>query len=107
MKNYLNNLNKRLQFQILEENQNDDGSMSYNWVDDCVLWGNIDSIKGSTDNKFGKVNTNITHLIIIRYNDDITVAQRIVFNNRYFYINYILNPNEANKYLEIYCEEKI
>ena len=107
MKNYLNNLNKRLQFQILEENQNDDGSISYNWVDDCVLWGSVDSIKGSTDNKFGKVNTNITHLIIIRYNDNITVAQRIVFNNRYLYINYILNPNEANKYLEIYCEEKI
>lgn len=30
MKNYLNNLNKRLQFQTLEEHQNDDGSISYN-----------------------------------------------------------------------------
>lgn len=69
------------------------------------MWGSVDS--GSTDNKFGKVNTNITYLIIIRYNDNIIVAQIIAFNNRYFYINYILNSNEANKYLEIYCEEKI
>lgn len=107
MKKYLDFLNKRLQVQTLIEAQDADGTTDYKWVNKYILWGSVKSIKGYVNNKFGKLNVNITHLIIIRYNDNITSSQRILFNNRYFYINYILNPNESNEYLEIYCEEKI
>jgi SPP1 family predicted phage head-tail adaptor len=106
MKSYLNKLNKKLQFQVLNEVCNSDGSRNYIWVDSELLWGNIEPIKANCSEIFGKMNIVATHLIVVRYNSNILPSQRIIFNNRHFYISYILNPNEENKYLEIYCEER-
>ena len=101
MKSYLNKLNKKLQFQVLNEVFNDDGSRSYTWNDNDVLWGSIEPLKAKYLEICGKMEANITHLIVVRYIDNILPSQRIVFNNRHFYINYMLNPNEENKYLKI------
>lgn len=106
MKNYLNDMNKKLTFQYLEDIENQDGSRTQLWKDKTTLWGSITPLNGKINPEYGKLNTTITHLIIIRFNKNINANQRILFNNRYFYINFILNIEEKNKFLEIYCEEK-
>lgn len=47
----------------------------------------------------------ISHRIRIRYRSVMKASWRIKFGNRYFAIISILNPNEANKYLDLMCKE--
>ena len=60
----------------------------------------------------GQVETilsNVTHKIIIRYNSGASILQDnwIIFGTHRFDINYILNPYENNKMLELFCTEVI
>ena len=52
---------------------------------------------------------NTTHKIVCRYEagKDITPDMHIIFRNKRFDINYILNPFFKNEWLEIFCEEVI
>lgn len=64
------------------------------------------SISQRADTKFAKM----THKVIVRYgaNKDLDASiHYIKYQGRVFDIMYILNPYEANKELELFCEEVI
>lgn len=53
--------------------------------------------------------SNTTHKIVCRYEagKDITQDMYIIFRNKKFDINYILNPYFNNEWLELFCQEVI
>ncbi|MGL5328164.1 MAG: phage head closure protein [Peptostreptococcaceae bacterium] len=54
-----------------------------------------------------QINSEITHQVITRYADRIKPSMRIVFKGRVFEILYVMNFNEAEKYLQIMCKELV
>jgi len=47
----------------------------------------------------------ISHRIRIRYRSVLKASWRIAYGGRFFNIVSIINPNTANKYLDIMCKE--
>lgn len=47
----------------------------------------------------------VTHRIRMRYRSTMKSSFRIKLGNRYFSIISIINPNEANQYLDLMCKE--
>lgn len=47
----------------------------------------------------------VTHKVIIRYISGVLPTMRVKFGSRYFAIKGVKNIEEANKFLELSCEE--
>lgn len=47
----------------------------------------------------------LSHRIRIRYRSIFKAAWRLKYGDRYFNIVSIINPNEANEYLDLMCKE--
>lgn len=108
MKSFLNKLNNK----IIIQNYiaiNNDGAITFEWQTEAIpeIWACIQPISGRIDDTLYKINTKLSHIITIRYLNNISINDRIIYNNRIFFIKYIINIEEKNKYLDIYCEEDI
>lgn len=72
-----------------------------------TFWRNEEMIKGKTFCAIEtKISNSITHVFTIRYSKDVTKDSYIVFKDRKFEVNRIVNINENNQWLEIYTTEK-
>jgi SPP1 family predicted phage head-tail adaptor len=48
-----------------------------------------------------------THIIRVRYNKVVSRRHYIMYGERRFEIRFINNVDEANRFLDIYCKEKV
>ena len=99
-------LNKKIQ--IMERGRIPDGGGGYE--DALVLikntWANVRPASGREKWEAQQAQSEISHKVTIRYTDLIDHSHIIVFNGREFDIQYIINVNEANRFLEIQTLEK-
>lgn len=76
------------------------------WSTDTTVWSWIRPMSGKEQLSGQQAVGEITHKVVIRYDDSISVSNRIKFGTRYFDINFIGNYDERNIYMEIMCKEK-
>lgn len=81
------------------------GGQTETWADIASVWAWIRPVKGYERFQAAQVQTPITHKITIHYRSDVTTATRIKFGTRIFNIKEVLNPDEANYFLEIIALE--
>ena len=96
----------RITFQKLLDKQDEYGE-SNEWEDVKIVWADVRPLSGKQFFQAKQINAEISHSIFIRYQDGIKTNMRIKFKDRYFEILYIINVEEKNKYLKIYCRELI
>ena len=94
-------------FQELEEEVNSFGEMTKEWIDKFSTRAGIYPLSGKEFFSVDKLNTEISHKINIRYRADIKPSMRIKFNDRYFYIESIINFQEKNILIQIMAKELI
>lgn len=68
------------------------------------VWAEIRPLRGSEQLEHYKTTSKLVYKITIR-NTDVTEKDVIEYQGRQFLINYIVNPLEANCYLELMCTE--
>jgi len=93
------------------------GGSNKSWTDVSNLWAEIIPIgstgAGQTKNAgkkspFGdQIQGEITHRILLRYNDAVTSAMRLVYDSRIFNIRYVVNINEMNENLTLLVQEGV
>lgn len=98
----------RLTFQNWDESGGDGmGGSEGAWADEATLWGRVRPISGRELIKLDAVNSNISHVIKIRYSaHDITGKTRIKWGTRTFNIQYVMNEDEESAYMEIAATEE-
>lgn len=98
-------LDKRITIQNKQITQDNFGGEIISWKDYKIIWANIcpKSLKNSVN--YFKFETNITHIITVRFLNEIDINFRILYNDRIFNIKSIINIKEKNQYYEILCEE--
>jgi SPP1 family predicted phage head-tail adaptor len=110
-KNTVTRLRHRLTLQ--QEVKTDDGAGGYvrTWQNVADLWAEISSVNlksyGNEIFHFGKIQSEISHKVIIRYRNTISTNMRLLFGNRVFNIRSILNKDENNEILELLVEEGV
>lgn len=99
-------LDKLIDIQAQTKTSDGMGGFATVWT---TLAANVPAaIWDATSNERNQANATtliITHRVRIRYRSILRASWRLKFGNRLFSIASIVNPNEANEYLDLYCKE--
>lgn len=71
------------------------------------IWVKIRPVSGSQKLHLDAIESNVSHVIEMRYRDDIDLSNEnwIEYNGRTFNLHYILNQDEESAYMEIAATE--
>jgi SPP1 family predicted phage head-tail adaptor len=105
MKNNFTNLNKRAVLQKEVISLDDFGGYSSSWQDVLEVWISINPV--SFENKiYGfKKDSQMTHIVIARYNESFEIGRRLLLNGRDLRINSISRKMESDDFVEINVSE--
>jgi SPP1 family predicted phage head-tail adaptor len=83
------------------------GGFTTTWVDAATVFAAIWPTSAREQVTANSLSMTISHRIRIRYRSVLKAAWRISYRGRRFNIVSIINPNEANEYLDIMCKEDV
>lgn len=81
------------------------GGFTQSWGSDETVWAKIEPASGREVFRAQQLETPVTHKITCRYNANITTAARLIYDNRVFNIQEVLNPLERNAIMEVLAIE--
>ena len=81
------------------------GSEVNAWSDVCTVWASIEPIKGREFFAAQKENAETTVRICIRYRTGISADMQILYGNKVFEINAIIDVEERHIELQLMCKE--
>lgn len=83
------------------------GGEQITWEPYCYSWASISPLSGREYFQARQAQATISHKMIMRYQSGIKPYHRVSWGERIFDINAILNENEANIRLTLFCTEAI
>ena len=86
---------------------NDSGGQDIVWTTHKKLKAFIKPKSGTERVRGMKLESPLTHSIYIRYTADILPVDRVVYKGRYMQIRAVINIEEADRWLELACEEGV
>lgn len=100
-------LNKRITLQSPTKTADGMGGYSVVWKDEATVWAAIwpTSAKEAVTDRQSGLGT--TYRVRTRYKAGVKSNWRITYEDRYFNIQSIINPNESNRALDLICEEAV
>lgn len=72
----------------------------------AIVWAEMKPVRGTEFLEYYKDANALQYKITIRYRSGVTEKDVLEYNDRQFEINSIININEENVALEIYCTER-
>ncbi len=101
----IGDLKKRITLQSMTKTADGMGGFSIVWKDEAIISAAIWPVSASEQVQAMQTTMTISHRIRVRYRTNVRASYRVNFGTRYFNIVSIINPNEANKYLDIMVKE--
>jgi SPP1 family predicted phage head-tail adaptor len=98
-------LNRTITFQNQSTTSDSYGQQVNTWTDYLKTRAGIEPLRGREFLQGIAAQSEITHIVRMRYKTGIVPTMRIKYCDRYFEISYVLNLMEKNRELEIYCTE--
>ena len=98
-------LRHRVELQRQAENRDGYGQPIRSWATFATVWGSVEPLQGRELEHAKQITAETSHKITIRYQDSLNVENRVVYGDRIFDIEAILNPHERNEYLLLMCKE--
>lgn len=86
---------------------NDSGGQDIVWVTHKNVKAFIKPKSGTERVRGMKLESPLTHSIMIRYTADVLPTDRVNFKGRYMQIRAVINIEERNRWLELACEEGV
>lgn len=84
------------------------------WVEVGTYWAKVETLSGREAVNAKQIKAEVTHKVTMRYIRSgvpgvplINPSQRINYFNRVFNILWLVNPDEANVELWVYCQEVV
>lgn len=98
----------RHEIQIQDNTQGDDsaGGLPDSWATVATVWGNIDRVEEDEKLNAGMLQNVITHKVVIRFYDGLTVSHRLLFGTRVFEIISIEDRHEREFKHVLQCFER-
>lgn len=100
-------LKHKITFQRLDNTKDEYGELLGEWNDFKTVWAEVKPVSGRQFFSAKQINTEISHTVYVRYNPDLLPNMRIKYKERIFDILYMMNVNESNSLIQIYCKELI
>lgn len=100
-------LNKKVQIASDGQVSNGSGGFENGLVPVKTVWANIDPLGGREFYEAQAANASVTHKITIRYWSGLKRSHVFSYKDRVFEIQYIINVNEADRFMEIQALERV
>jgi SPP1 family predicted phage head-tail adaptor len=98
-------LRHQITLQILSGAQDSTGGFSSSYQNVATVWASIEAVIAKDNLAANEFVSQVTHKITIRYMDGVTSAMRVVFKERDFQVQGVLNPDERTKLLILLAVE--
>jgi SPP1 family predicted phage head-tail adaptor len=105
--NSIGKMRYRVKLESATDTTDSGGGRSQAYATKAFLYANIKPISGTETFRQGKVASDTTHELIIRYRSDIDTKYRICYGTRVFNIKSILNIDERDRFLKLSCKEGV
>ena len=91
--------------QALQTTTDPTGGRVESWIDDAAVKAFVKPISGSEVYAAMRLDTRLTHKVMMRYRADVDAVKRLVFKGRILNITAAINVEERDRWLEIHCTE--
>ena len=98
-------LRHRVEIQEAVESRTTSGAVTKAWSTKDTVWASVRPVNAREAAQAKQAYGTITHAVTLRYTDDLTTADRLVFGDRVLNILGVINPEERNITLELLCLE--
>jgi SPP1 family predicted phage head-tail adaptor len=95
----------RLQFQEKMTVKDEEGNSVTKWNTVFTVWGSVEGLRGREYLAAGALSSEATYRIRIRYRKGVRTNMRILYGERVFEIESVIDINEEHKEIEIMCKE--
>lgn len=79
------------------------GSQKKAWAPICQTWARVQPLSGRALEVAQALHAEVTVKVTIRYRNDVDETCRVVYRGINYAVQYVLNPEEANRELQLYC----
>jgi SPP1 family predicted phage head-tail adaptor len=77
------------------------GSYQANWTDIATVWGRIEPVNAREILQGARLESRVTHRIIIRYRADLDAGIRALCLGRSYNVQAILDPGEQHRFIQL------
>lgn len=107
-KSNIGSFDKRVEFQNWTESSGDGmGGSEGSWSTETTLYAGITPISGREKLHMNAVESDISHIVSIRYNEfDVSAKSRIQWGSRTFDLHSVINKGEDGAYFELTATEQ-
>lgn len=100
-------LRHRVTIQRFERVEDEGGGYVEDWKDVATVWAAIKPMRGNERYEAQQVQSTLTHKVIMRYRAGIKPQMRILYGNRVFEIEAVIDVDERHRWLELLCSEVV
>lgn len=100
-------LRHRLSLQSPTITNTSTGTITEAWGTVATIWGSVEPLRGREFYDSALINSDVTARIVIRYTSDIEPNYRIVYDNRTFLIESIVDIDERRKEMNLMVTEEV
>ena len=83
------------------------GEPSDSWSTDETVWAAIEPVSGAERDIGEGLAGSVSHRVLMRYTANATPKKRLLFGSRVLGIVSVLNHDEQDEYLRIFCKEQV
>lgn len=100
-------LRHRVTIQQLVKTDDGYGGIVETWQDVATVWAAVEPLRGNERYRAQQVQAELTHKVIMRYRAGIKPQMRLLYGNRIFEIEAVIDVEERHKWIELLCAETI
>lgn len=98
-------LDKRVTIESQSVERNSIGEPETTWEDFATVWAAVEPLQGREFWAQQQVQSAVSHRVRIRYLDGVNAAMRIVYGERVFNIEAVIDPKERHEEMQLLCSE--
>ena len=106
VKNPVARMTHRVTIQSASRVSDGQGGFTETWADGDTVWAAIEQKKSWERFQAQQTQTPVIWAVLMRYRSDVTTATRLKYGTRVLWVKEIINPGEANAWLEINAIER-
>lgn len=79
------------------------GSQRKAWAPICQTWARVQPLSGRALEVAQALHAEVTVKVTIRHRVDVDSTCRVTYRGQVYVVQYVLNPEEQNRELQLYC----
>ncbi|MBN8531725.1 MAG: phage head closure protein [Alphaproteobacteria bacterium] len=100
-------LRERVTIQQPVETADTAGGVTVSWNDVATVWAEVTPLTGTESVVAAKLQSGVSHRVVVRYRSGVTARHRLSFGGRVFAVQAVFDVEERGEFLELLVREGV